>query len=112
VAGGATISGAITPTDYTVRVQVCVAGQDFIVGDPDEDSNCRRYPDGNYKPTGLLHDYGESDAMLFGLITGSYQKNTEAACCASRWARSATRSTPRTAASWARTPASSRRSTG
>ena len=27
------------------------------------------------KPTGLLHDYGENDAMLFGLITGSYDKN-------------------------------------
>ena len=77
VAGGNTISAAITPTDYTVRVRVCVPGADFIVGDPAEDSNCHRYPDGNYKPTGLLHDYGETDAMLFGLITGSYQKNTD-----------------------------------
>ena len=28
-----------------------------------------------YKPIGFLHDYGENDAMLFGLLTGSYQKN-------------------------------------
>ncbi len=76
VAGGSTISGAITPTNYTVRVRVCVPGGDFIVG-PTDDSNCRQYPDGNYKPTGLLHDYGEPDTMMFGLITGSYEKNLE-----------------------------------
>lgn len=77
VAGSDTISGAITPTDYTVRVQVCVNGSDFTAGDASDDSNCRQYPDGNYKPTGLLHDYGEPDTMLFGMITGSYQKNTD-----------------------------------
>ncbi len=77
VAGSTTISAAINPTDYLVRVQVCVAGVDFVVGDPADDSNCRQYPDGNYKPTGLLHDYGENDAMLFGMITGSYQKNID-----------------------------------
>jgi type IV pilus assembly protein PilY1 len=55
-------------TDYTVRVAVCV----------DEDSleaNCQQYPDGNYKPVGLLQQYGESGSMDFGLITGSYQKS-------------------------------------
>ena len=41
------------------------------------ESNCRGYPNGNFKPTGLLQDYGEDDTMLFGMITGSYQKNTE-----------------------------------
>ena len=77
VAGSDTISGPIAPTDYTVRVQVCVPGGDFTVGDPNDDSNCRQYPGGNYKPTGLLHDYGEPDTMMFGLITGSYQKNID-----------------------------------
>ncbi|MCC6170693.1 MAG: PQQ-binding-like beta-propeller repeat protein [Gammaproteobacteria bacterium] len=77
VAGSDTISGTINPTDYVVRVQVCVAGSDFVAGDSSDDSGCRQYPDGNYKPTGLLHDYGEPDTMLFGLITGSYQKNTD-----------------------------------
>ena len=36
---------------------------------------CRRYPSGNYKPIGLLHEYGEDDRILFGLLTGSYKKN-------------------------------------
>ncbi|MEJ5207492.1 PilC/PilY family type IV pilus protein [Denitratimonas sp. CY0512] len=56
-------------TDYRVRVDVCVAGA--------LDPNCKQYPNGNYKPTGILHDYGEDDRMMFGLLTGSYAKNTQ-----------------------------------
>lgn len=52
--------------DYTVRVKVCTSS--FTTG-------CKRYPNGNLKPTGLLHEYGESDSMYFGLLTGSYNKN-------------------------------------
>ncbi|MCP5158559.1 MAG: hypothetical protein H6975_03930 [Gammaproteobacteria bacterium] len=52
-------------TDYTVRIKVC----DANVG---VEANCKEYPSGHYKPTGLLHDYGETDRMLFGLITGAY----------------------------------------
>ncbi|WP_295886796.1 PilC/PilY family type IV pilus protein [uncultured Thiohalocapsa sp.] len=52
-------------TDYSVRVQVC----DPAVG---LESNCRVYPAGSYKPTGLLQKHGEDDQMLFGLISGSY----------------------------------------
>src|SRR5215471_17099815 len=52
-------------TDYIVRVQVCATG--FL------ESNCQQYPNGNYKPIGLLQQYGETGAMLFGLLTGSYQ---------------------------------------
>ena len=41
---------------------------------------CKRYPSGNYKPVGLLQDYGEaaagSESMYFGLLSGSYAKNT------------------------------------
>ena len=77
VAGNSTIDGSISPTDYIVRVKVCVPGGDFTVGDPADDSGCRQYPNGSYKPTGLLHEYGESDAMMFGLISGSYQKNVD-----------------------------------
>ena len=51
--------------DYTVRVEVCTATYN---------EGCKKYGS-VYKPTGLLHDYGETDAMLFGLITGSYDKN-------------------------------------
>jgi len=52
-------------TNYTVRVEVCTAT--FNEG-------CKKYGS-VFKPTGLLHEYGETDAMLFGLITGSYDKN-------------------------------------
>lgn len=58
-----------TMTDYTVRVEVCVNGA--------LEANCKQYPNGNYKPTGILHDYGEADKMMFGLLTGSYAKNTQ-----------------------------------
>ncbi|BCR04652.1 hypothetical protein DESUT3_17210 [Desulfuromonas versatilis] len=55
-------------SDYTVRVEVCKAGL------PEE--NCKTYPAGSSKPTGLLQEYGEEDLMMFGLLTGSYAKNT------------------------------------
>lgn len=53
-------------TDYTVRVLVCA---------PQYTSGCKRYPNGNLKPYGLLHEYGENESMYFGLLTGSYNKN-------------------------------------
>jgi type IV pilus assembly protein PilY1 len=52
--------------DRTVRVKVCTATYN---------TECKLYPNGQYKPIGLLHDYGENDAMLFGLLTGSYDKH-------------------------------------
>ena len=52
--------------DRTVRVEVCT---------PEFNAGCKRYPDGNYKPVGVLHEFGESDAMHFGLVSGSYNKN-------------------------------------
>jgi type IV pilus assembly protein PilY1 len=59
-------SGVLLPiTDYLVRVQVCTTGL--------LESNCQQYPNGNYKPVGLLQRYGENGAMMFGLLTGSYQ---------------------------------------
>lgn len=54
--------------DYEVRAKVCDIN--FLEG------NCKQYPDGNYKPTGILQKHGESDRMYFGLMTGSYTKNT------------------------------------
>ena len=58
-------------TDYTVRVQVC----DATIG---LESNCRAYGSSPvvYKPTGLLQQYGENNAMYFGMISGSYRNNT------------------------------------
>ncbi len=69
---------SVSPTDYTVRVLVC----DLTAG---LESNCKIYPgtDGKFgvstdpqKPIGLLQRYGETEQMLFGLISGSYAKNT------------------------------------
>lgn len=55
-----------TRTDRTVRVKVCTA---------DYHEGCKQYPNGQWKPIGLLHEYGETELMQFGLITGSYDKN-------------------------------------
>ena len=67
-ASGGEVRATVAPTDYIVRVQVCAAGTYTTAT-----SNCRSY--GSVaKPTGLLQDYGESETMLFGLLTGSYGK--------------------------------------
>ncbi len=58
-----------TLTDYEVRVKVC----DSSVG---LEPNSRLYPDGNYKPIGILQRHGEAERMYFGLLSGSYTKNT------------------------------------
>ena len=62
--------GSNTSTDYEVRVQVAVDNNDV---DPEE--NCKIYPNGNYKPIGMLQKFGEPGTMYFGLITGSYTNN-------------------------------------
>ncbi|ODU13880.1 MAG: hypothetical protein ABS91_00645 [Thiobacillus sp. SCN 64-35] len=54
--------------DYFVRIQACVAGLEHK-------EKCNRYPDGNYKPVGLLQVYGNTDQIHFGLLTGSYERN-------------------------------------
>ena len=63
------LSSASTITDYIVQVEVCNPVW--------PESNCKQYPSGGYKPTGLLQRYGESDRMYFGLMSGSYEKNTK-----------------------------------
>ncbi|OED40594.1 hypothetical protein ACH42_16010 [Endozoicomonas sp. (ex Bugula neritina AB1)] len=55
---------------YNARVETCVSGKDATNA-----SRCQQYPDGNSKPFGLLQKYGESGAVRFGLLTGSYDKN-------------------------------------
>ncbi|MCY0856154.1 hypothetical protein [Cupriavidus sp. D39] len=53
---------------YYARVQVCIAG---LIGN----DNCRAYNSAQ-KPIGLLHTYsGISGSMLFGLMTGTYDRN-------------------------------------
>ncbi|NOV28734.1 PilC/PilY family type IV pilus protein [Methylomonas sp. ZR1] len=65
-----TSNTASSITDYSVNVNVCETGK--------LEANCKAYKSGStttYKPTGLLHTYGENDSMAFGLLTGSYKKN-------------------------------------
>jgi len=62
-------SDASVIADYEVRVKVA----DDTVG---LETNCKQYPNGGYKPIGLLQRHGESNSMYFGLLSGSYTKNT------------------------------------
>ncbi len=55
-----------TRTNYTARVAVCTTSFN---------SGCKLYPSGAYKPVGTLHDFGENESLLFGLMTGSYDNN-------------------------------------
>ncbi|WP_040307582.1 pilus assembly protein [Agarivorans albus] len=59
--------------EYNVRVKVCLS-------ESVKEENCKKYAGednliGSYKPTGLLHDYGENGSILFGLLSGSYDNN-------------------------------------
>lgn len=57
--------------DQNIRVSVCPSGTDKAGL---RESNCIAYGN-NFKPTGILHDYGATNKMYFGLLTGSFQKN-------------------------------------
>ncbi|MGZ8228166.1 MAG: pilus assembly protein [Burkholderiales bacterium] len=54
--------------EFIARVQVCVP---TLIGE----EKCKQYPNGNYKPVGLLQEYGDLNLIHFGLMTGSYAKN-------------------------------------
>lgn len=83
-AGGATVhqgstpsSGATGSSELVARVEVCKTG---LLGE----ENCKQYPFGNYKPRGLLHEFGESDSVgnkaaraEFALMLGSYDSNLD-----------------------------------
>lgn len=74
-------SGSSNPTKGTQGVVVSGTGPDFIVRVTACTStllgteNCKQYPSGNFKPQGLLHEYGEGNLAEFGLMTGSFAKN-------------------------------------
>lgn len=55
-------------TKYNVQVKVCPASEAL------REENCVAYSNGQFKPTGILHDYGATDRMFFGLLSGSYAK--------------------------------------
>jgi type IV pilus assembly protein PilY1 len=68
-------AGAASRDDYTVRVEVCKTAALL-------EDNCEKYTNSSngavaYKPTGILHDYGETDKMMFGLISGSFMHNKQ-----------------------------------
>lgn len=54
--------------DYAARVSVCIPS---LIGN----ERCKQYPNGNFKPIGLLQQYGDDGDLYFGLLTGSYTKN-------------------------------------
>jgi type IV pilus assembly protein PilY1 len=64
-------ASAVGRDEYLVRVQAC-PGTEAL-----RDDSCRAYPNGHYKPTGILHDYGMTQRMYFGLITGTQANNLE-----------------------------------
>ena len=57
--------------DFYVRVRTCAS--EALINDTNNE-NCRLYGE-NYKPTGLLQEFGEKDDIYFGLLTGSYGAN-------------------------------------
>ncbi len=56
-----------TRTNYTVRVEICTSTF--------KSADCKLYTGGNYKPVGLLHDFGETEAAYFGMFSGSYDSH-------------------------------------
>ncbi|TVQ38947.1 MAG: hypothetical protein EA370_05300 [Wenzhouxiangella sp.] len=56
--------------NYNVRVEACVS--ETLIGE----ESCKQYPDGNLKPVGLLQEFGDNGDIRFGLISGSFQRNT------------------------------------
>ena len=65
--------GSSRITDYNLLVEACSSSNVQLL-----EASCKAYPNGGktiYKPTGLLHDFGENGKMYFGLLTGSYEKN-------------------------------------
>lgn len=66
--------GTATRTDYLVRVQACPGSASPAAL---REETCKRYPNGTWKPTGLLHDFGEAGRMYFGLVSGSQRNNLE-----------------------------------
>lgn len=55
--------------DYNVQINVCVS--EALQGK----EQCKMYPDGNLKPSGLLQKYGDDALIKFGLVSGSYVRN-------------------------------------
>lgn len=62
------LSGSGFLNDYAVRVKV--TNRSIF------QNRLKQYSAGNYKPVGILQRYGENQEIYFGLLSGSYTKNT------------------------------------
>ncbi len=65
----ATQADGVKVGDYSVRVSVCKSAA--LIGR----ESCKQYPDGNYKPIGILQRFGDDESVMWGLMSGSYMKN-------------------------------------
>ncbi len=74
-------NGAGSIKNYNVRVQVC---SDVFALDTsaeaksknvDNNEGCQKYPNDHFKPIGVLQQYGATESLHFGLMTGSYANN-------------------------------------
>ncbi len=68
------VTTATSREDYQVRVLTCPSTAAL------REDNCKAYGTGGstvYKPTGILHDFGETNRMYFGLLTGAQRNNLE-----------------------------------
>jgi type IV pilus assembly protein PilY1 len=64
----------VSRQDYLVRVLSCPSDTGNATL---RESSCKKYPNDQFKPTGILHDYGEASKMYFGLISGSQFDNLQ-----------------------------------
>lgn len=77
------VSQLSTIEDRSVKIEVCNSAIVADLQSANRDiGSCRAYGldvNGNtiYKPAGVLQEYGETDEMMFGLMTGSYENNLE-----------------------------------
>lgn len=83
-ASGSPSNTAYANHNFNVRVRACapdyIAGASTLANDHPykneiDNEKCKEYSAGNVKPTGLLHKFGETDMIHFGLLTGSYSRN-------------------------------------
>jgi type IV pilus assembly protein PilY1 len=65
-------NGPAVATNYVLRTLVCLRTNATL-----REIECKQYAGSGsgetYKPTGILHDYGESRAIAFGLLSGTYE---------------------------------------
>ncbi|WP_339615914.1 PilC/PilY family type IV pilus protein [uncultured Gilvimarinus sp.] len=70
--GNNPVKNSVDGKDVIVRVKACVPVSGF--DSTEASQKCKTYDSGTPKPTGLLHQFGDNDDILFGLLTGSYGK--------------------------------------